>query len=174
MKVKNRKFGILGMAISGIATAVKIKELGGIAFISEFKNEKEISIHSKTGTRITEEFGKTSFGNWNMVEPGHTSKVYFTYKLPFKVSLDDSIEQTNTEKWKEVFAGVDHEMSRYSLVVQKQSGTESSFVSRIIYPDDWSPIWQENDGLELASNGAEFVTRLETDEVFGLVMEKRN
>ena len=144
------------------------------AFVGLMENEKEISIHSKTGTRITEEFGKTSFGNWNMVEPGHTSKVYFTYKLPFKVSLDDSIEQTNTEKWKEVFAGVDHEMSRYSLVVQKQSGTESSFVSRIIYPDDWSPIWQENDGLELASNGAEFVTRLETDEVFGLVMEKRN
>ena len=46
MKVKNRRFGILGMARSGISAAAKIKELGGIAFISEFKTEKEIT-HSK-------------------------------------------------------------------------------------------------------------------------------
>jgi UDP-N-acetylmuramoylalanine--D-glutamate ligase len=57
MKVKNRKFGILGMAISGIATAVKIKELGGIAFISEFKNEKEISNSKQIKKTFQCEFG---------------------------------------------------------------------------------------------------------------------
>ena len=43
MKVKNRRFGILGMARSGISAAAKIKELSGIAFISEYKNETEIA-----------------------------------------------------------------------------------------------------------------------------------
>ncbi len=43
MKVENMRFGILGMARSGISVATKIKELGGIAFISEYKNETEIA-----------------------------------------------------------------------------------------------------------------------------------
>ena len=138
------------------------------------KQETEVAIHSKTGTRITEEFGKTAFGNWNMVEPGQTSKIYFTYKLPFKVSLGKDFEVANMDKWKDMFTGQNNEMSRYSLIVQKQSGINSDFSSQIIYPDGWSPIWQENDNLELASNGAEFKTTLETDQVFGIIMEKKN
>ena len=63
MKVKGRRIGILGMARSGISAANKIKELGGNAFISEFKKEKEIS-NSK---QIKESF-QCEFG-------GHTEKL---------------------------------------------------------------------------------------------------
>ena len=57
MKVKERRFGILGMARSGISAANKIKELGGIAFISEFKNEKEVSNSKQIKETFQCEFG---------------------------------------------------------------------------------------------------------------------
>ncbi len=63
MKVKNRRFGILGMARSGISAAAKIKELGGIAFISEYKNETEI-----TNSKQIKETFQCEFG-------GHTKKL---------------------------------------------------------------------------------------------------
>ncbi len=63
MKVKNRAFGILGMARSGISVAAKIKELGGIAFISEKRAENEIN----NSIQIKESF-QCEFG-------GHTEKL---------------------------------------------------------------------------------------------------
>ncbi len=63
MKVKNRRFGILGMARSGISAAAKIKELGGIAFISEYKTESEIS-----NSRQNKDLFHCEFG-------GHTDKL---------------------------------------------------------------------------------------------------
>ena len=58
MKVKNRRFGILGMARSGISAANKIKELGGIAFISEYKNEIEINNSKQIKESFQCEFGR--------------------------------------------------------------------------------------------------------------------
>ncbi|MEA2096941.1 MAG: UDP-N-acetylmuramoyl-L-alanine--D-glutamate ligase [Candidatus Cloacimonadota bacterium] len=57
MKVENRRFGILGMARSGISAAAKIKELGGIAFISEYKNETEIANSKQIKDTFLCEFG---------------------------------------------------------------------------------------------------------------------
>jgi len=57
MKVKGRRFGILGMARSGISASNKIKELGGIAFISEFKDENEISNSKQIKETFQCEFG---------------------------------------------------------------------------------------------------------------------
>jgi len=42
MDIKGQKFGIMGFARSGISTALKILEYGGIPFISEIKTENEI------------------------------------------------------------------------------------------------------------------------------------
>ncbi|OGH69586.1 MAG: hypothetical protein A3C90_01335 [Candidatus Magasanikbacteria bacterium RIFCSPHIGHO2_02_FULL_51_14] len=114
--------------------------------------EREVGVHPGSGTRITREFDKIAFGNWMIVGPGDTVEAYVTYRLPFAV-----------------FSG---EGSRYSLLVQKQSGTASAFRSAVIYPDGWHPAWRSRDDLDLASNGAAFETALATDEVFGVVMEK--
>ncbi len=136
-------------------------------------NEVEVAIHANTGTRITNEFGKTAFGNWTMVEPGHTTVTYFVYKLPFKLSLDEKKVGDDLDKWKTIFDGDSSKpVSRYSLAVQKQSGIDSGFSSRIIYPEDWSPVWQSSNELELALNGAEFTTVLDIDMVVGVVMER--
>ena len=47
--------------------------------------EQEVGIHKKTGTRITNEFGKTSYGNWMITAPGESQDIWFTYQLPFSV-----------------------------------------------------------------------------------------
>lgn len=130
--------------------------------------EKEIKIDERTGTRITEEFEKTSFGNWVITEPGQTSKIEFTYKLPFKLSIID--QNTNTS-WQKIVNSKQAE--RYQLVVQKQSGINSLFESQIIFPLDWQPNYKEGDGIELANNGASITSMiLDTDRIWGLVMEK--
>lgn len=135
-------------------------------------NEQEIMIDTKTGTRVTSEFGKTAFGNWMMVEPGQTSQVYFTYKLPFKLfALGESNQVPEWKKWTVALAGAAKNTSRYSLLVQKQSGIDSDFTSQVIYPDGWSPVWQENNDLRLAANGAEYSCVLQRDYVYGVVME---
>jgi len=131
--------------------------------------EKEIGIDPKTGTRITSEFNKTVFGNWMMTEPGETSSVYFTYKLPFKAWDVNTKLQKN---WKDylVISNV-RDSSRYSLVVQKQSGINSDFSTRIIYPTGWYPIWSSGEEIELARNGVEYFGQLNKDLVLGLVVE---
>ncbi len=132
------------------------------------QTEKEIKIDERTGTRITEEFNKTAFGNWVITEPGQTSQIEFTYKLPFKLS---DFSDINNGAWKKI---VNQKLAqRYQLVVQKQSGIDSMFESQIIFPVDWKPGYQEGDGIEIAKNGAIINSlTLDTDRVWGIVMEK--
>jgi len=133
------------------------------------KNEKEISIDPKTGTRITNEFGKTTFGNWCITAPGQISSVYFTYRLPFKV-IQDNLTSQKQSFWT---VGMNQrQASRYSLLWQKQSGTESHVTSRVIYPTGWTPVYGAGDDMSLAINGAEFSGDLKMDKVIGVVMEK--
>ena len=138
------------------------------------KYEREKGIHAESGTRVTEEFGKTVFGNWSMVGPGETTSVTFTYKLPMVVQM----EQENTgnsiaHKWKDLFlAGMQRHGSRYSIFVQKQSGVNTDFGTKIIYPEGWTPVWRSGDDIELNLSGAVFDTKLEEDRVLGVVMER--
>ncbi len=120
--------------------------------------EKEIGVDNKSGTRITSEFGKTAFANWIITEPGKTTQVQFIYKLPFK-----AWEQSKNSA------------SKYQLVAQKQSGITIGFDSQIIYPEGWSPIWQDGDGITLATNGAAIQTaELNNDKIWSLIMKKND
>lgn len=141
--------------------------------------EKEVGVHAETGTRITNEFGKTAFGNWVITPPGEKSIVYFTYRLPFKVTkTETTFKNQNLDVWKRAKELIlsnakDTDYSTYSILVQKQSGLDSQFVTRIIYPDNWQPLWREGSGLNLAMNGGEYSGTLETDKAFGLIMESK-
>lgn len=113
--------------------------------------EKDQSVHVDSGTRVTEEFGKTAFGNWITTRPGDQTEAWFTYRLPFTVATP---------------------ASRYSLYVQKQSGTNSQFSTQIIYPDGWEPVWVSRNDAELGTNGLRYRGALKTDELFGMVMKE--
>jgi hypothetical protein len=49
--------------------------------LSAVEQSERIDVNS--GTRITQEFGKTVFGNWVITMPGDSSVYYVKYKLPF-------------------------------------------------------------------------------------------
>lgn len=132
--------------------------------------EHEDGVHAKTGTRVTREFGKTVFGNWTSVDPGGVSEVYFTYRLPFRlIPINDASADTS---WIERVFPNPPPTSRYSMLVQKQSGTTPSFSSQIVYPQDWKTQWKTNDALDIVLNGAALETTLEKDLIYGVVMEQ--
>ena len=130
--------------------------------------EQNEHLDAKTGTRITTEFNKTTFGNWVITEPGETSQVQFTYRLPFKITAE-----TKTSRWEKVVNHFKKELAEYQLLVQRQSGSKTTFESRIIFPNNWQTSWQEGDGLTLATNGARIAPRpLIKDTVWSLIMER--
>ncbi len=133
--------------------------------------EKEMGIDSQSGTRITNEFGKTAFANWIITEPGQTTQVQFIYKLPFKAWEQPA--ETSLNNWAKIFQS-ENSTSKYQLVTQKQSGIISGFDSQIIYPNGWSPIWQDGVNVTLAPNGAAISsTELNNDKIWSLVMRKQ-
>lgn len=132
--------------------------------------EKEIGFEPESGTRITEEFDKTAFGNWMITEPGTVSQMVFTYKLPFVIFSEEAKEKQAAVMQK-IF-DTDYLISDYQLVVQKQSGVDSKFESQIIYPEDWHPTWENGPDANLAANGMSISTELEKDLSWGLIMRK--
>ncbi len=136
--------------------------------------EEELSIDEESGTRITKEFGKTAFGNWVITQPGETSEISFSYKLPFVLNLQE-IPLENTQKWKSLILPDTQDVtSRYSFVLQKQSGLDSDIKISIKYPEEWSPVWKSKEEIDLSLNGAEYDTVLDRDLIVGLVMKKQN
>ena len=138
--------------------------------------EKERSVHVDTGTRVTDEFGKTAFANWIVTKPNSETQIYFTYKLPFNVFEDDNVQITHTDgldvaRLIENFKGQEL-LSRYSMFMQKQSGSQSNFSHATIYPDSWKPVWKSGDDLFLSVNGASIEGPFDYDRVFGVVMKK--
>lgn len=131
------------------------------------QHEQELGVHVGSGTRITNEFGKTAFGNWIVTKAGETSEVWFKYKLPFKVSGPQKIKAATTDTW-----GNDDAVSRYSFMWQKQSGSEPEIRTQVIYPTGWRPVWRSTSELELRANGATAKGSLTTDQMFGVVMKK--
>lgn len=127
--------------------------------------KQTMSVDEESGTRVSEEFGKTVFGNWVYVSPKETVQVTYTYLLPFKVETGLSGKPADT----------------YSLLVQKQSGSVSSdFHSKITYPDHYERIWsypekdmKDLDRLDDGRSGVEASSDLETDEFIGMAFKKK-
>jgi hypothetical protein len=134
--------------------------------------EKTVGIDEKTGTHITEEFGKYAFGNWIVTEPGKISQVQLIYRLPFTITNLTKETNTNSSIVSTVL-GPQTTVSTYQLIAQKQSGTHSGFESVVIFPLSWTPVWKDGDGMEIAKNGATIRTAdLEKDTVWSLAMKK--
>ena len=128
-------------------------------------------MHLDSGTRVTQQFDKTVFGNWMITLPGEERVAYFTYELPFGIPLNTQISQTAGWTGKLLPAQI-KEASRYTLLVQAQSGAQSTFSSSMIYPDGWAPAWRSSDDIVLAENGATVQQESMHDMIYGIVMEQ--
>ncbi len=133
--------------------------------------EVEVGFDDESGTRITNEFGKTVFGNWMFVSPGEQKQITLVYELPFTV-FENSAD-LKAFSVSALFGGNQKQSAGYSLVVQKQSGIDSPIDISIVYPNGWTPLWRSDDTIDLARNGALFSTALNTDQTIGVVFEKK-
>lgn len=111
-----------------------------------------------SGTTITEEFGKTCFGNWISVKPQEQARVRFQYKLPFQVK-----------------PSMLNNLDKYTLLAQKQAGSFGSSLNlKIILPSDLKLIWQYPENVSLSpENIISGNIILDTDKYFGIAVEKK-
>jgi hypothetical protein len=95
--------------------------------------EGKVIIDEKTGTRITNEFGKTVFGNWLQVDPGNVLVAKIKYKLPFNVKPFDLLNPETK--------------NGYSLIIQKQPGARAiPYSVSLRYPSNWEVLWEQSVG----------------------------
>lgn len=64
--------------------------------------------------------------------------------------------------------------SRYTLLIQKQSGTTTNFSTQVIYPEKYNPLWWNRSDVEIGTNGLRWSGILKNDELFGLVVKQTN
>jgi len=64
--------------------------------------------------------------------------------------------------------------ARYQLIVQRQSGSETSFESQIILPNGWTPAWKDGPETEVAANGLVIAPlQIKTDYIWSLVAKQK-
>ncbi len=126
----------------------------------DIENEEDNStIDDASGTRISEENGKTVFGNWVYVSPQETVTIKYTYLLPFQVWPQASQED-----------GLDS----YAVVYQKQSGSQGSKLrSKILFPDRFKAVWQSSENLVPYEGGLSMDTDLTVDRFAGIAFSRQ-
>lgn len=101
------------------------------------RDEKATTIRDD-GTRVSEESGKTVFGNFVYVSPGESVTVEYTYLLPFMVFPKND------------------DPASYAFLYQKQAGVgQIDFHHQLTYPDRFTPVWHST-GTDANRDG--FVT----------------
>ena len=108
--------------------------------------EKNMKFDQKNSTYIFEESGKTVFGSWVYVSPGHSVEVVYKYKLPFKININKP--------------------DSYNLIVQKQSGINSKFSFKLDFPSSWKIAWKYPENWN-----NKWIGELTTDKIFGVAFE---
>jgi len=125
MEVKNRSFGVLGMARSGISVANKIKELNGNVFISECKAESDIIDSQQIKASFQCEFG------------GHTEKLLnndiliLSPGIPQNIKILQEARKKNIEIISEIEFSFRIKNSKSKIIAVTGSNGKSTTVSLI-------------------------------------------
>ncbi len=126
--------------------------------------EKTIGTDPATGTRMTEEFGHTVFGNWMITKPGGTTEAVITYRIPLVVRPDNPT-------WMQGLVAPIVPLTpvaNYRFFAQHQSGAiNDTLSSRVIIPESWRPAWVTNPLARIANNGILIETPFTQDEQYG-------
>jgi hypothetical protein len=97
-------------------------------------------IDDASGTRISQELGKTVFGHWMQVKPGETASAYVTYRLPKKIRLSDSSGSLFINYWSPDYQDVDS----YSLLIERQSGINNmTFDASVVLDPSLTTVWHD-------------------------------
>lgn len=102
--------------------------------------EAEQGYEPQSGTRVTEEFGKTVFGNWMILEPGESRVIRYSYRLPFRLALP-APSQDIRESVQRFFHG--EPGAAYRLTLWHQPGAERRAVGTSLrLPSGFRVAWQ--------------------------------
>ncbi len=135
-----------------------------------------------TGTRITDEFGKTVFGNWIALLPGEQKEVSITYVLPNKVEFKKQNQDNYFINLVDKFlaniglsnAG-DNEVAMHTLLLQKQSGQPPySFSHEIIFPNTWEILVSNllKNNTARRDNRVYYQNTINSDQVWGVIFNR--
>ncbi|NCF74906.1 MAG: DUF4012 domain-containing protein [Xanthomonadaceae bacterium] len=129
--------------------------------------EGGFKIDNQSATHIYNQFGKTVFANWSMLDVGETAIIKIKYKLPFKVQKTVFKEDKKNKLMQKYFpfykkdANLDEDLRSYVFLIQKQAGIDSDFNYKLNIPGNWEKIWDNNSSL------SSFSAVLDKDMFFG-------
>jgi len=134
----------------------------------DLSNENQAEIFAPSGTWVYREGDKTVFANWSMVDPGEITVIKLSYKLPFKLS-SRVLEKNWLNKVSEAFSPTSEaNLYRYSLLVQKQSGTNNSEINyKLEAPSSYETAWSYPEG-----KSADYLVQ-DTDKYWGFVLRDK-
>ncbi len=117
------------------------------------------AVTDESGTTVTEEEGKTSFGNWVVTHPGETTVTLYRYRLPLTIDL--------ASPFRAAF--------RYSLLVQSQPGHQPvTLRSTVHLPPGTAIVWSGPDSgvTQSGERQATFTSVASGDRLWGIVAEQ--
>jgi hypothetical protein len=143
--------------------------------LDSLEAETNAIIDESSKTKIYQEFNKTVFANWTMVDPGESVEVTLKYRLPFNFNNIEP-EYTWLDNLKNKVLGEKPNLTPYSLLVQKQPGSvNSTIVSYLnINSDDYKSIWSSDSIDTLADDYWSLHEALDTDKYYGALWQKIN
>ncbi|MFH1193735.1 MAG: DUF4012 domain-containing protein [bacterium] len=124
-----------------------------------------VFVDPKSGTRINNEFGRTVFGNWIMVDPGQEATVTFKYKLPGKLAM-----QETQGTWEDKL-GFGSRFSTYSMLVEKQPGAKNTVFKSYVKIAGEKTVARVGKDVALQNDGWQYEAGLDSDKYYGVVVE---
>ena len=135
--------------------------------------EREAYIDTDSWTKVYEDSGKTVFANWAWVNPGESVSVSIKYRLPFKIDFKEDAEKDLFEKIIKLFGGDKNKVAPYSLMLQKQPGTNDDVISSLLTVDGESNIvWSYGISDNYKPKGWDLRGYLNRDKYWAVLLEK--
>lgn len=149
-------------------------------FLKNVETNELIDLGTKT--RITDEFGKTVFGNWLSLLPGEQKEVSLTYVLPNKINFKKQNQDNFFINLIDKFLAItglnqegDNEVAMHTLLLQKQSGQPFySFSHEVIFPNTWEVLVSNllKNNTARRDNRVYYQNTISTDQVWGVIFSR--
>lgn len=127
-----------------------------------------VYVEPKTGTRINNEFGRTVFGNWTMVDPGQEATVTFKYKLPYKLN---AAEKNGFQDVLISSLGLSNNFINYKILIEKQPGAKNTTFKSHVKADGKRAVARVGADVALQNDGWQYESKLDSDKYYGVVIE---
>jgi len=127
----------------------------------------EVYYDQQKNIYLSNEFNKTVVGFWSQLLPNQSKSFKIKYQLPFNITTAQD-SQSFFDKILLALIKPTANYYNYNLLVQKQSGTTSSFNSQIILPETKKLIWSSDPQLNSNLN---YQKNLTSDSSLAAIIE---